>query len=604
MNSHALTAGVVGLSMLVAVVPASAQVEGTPCAAEPTDQVLAYGDFVTCQITPLGDSDLFRFQGVSGEVVTLRVTDPSGGSSIPACRLELLRPGDLSLFASTAGNTTCEIRTTLDASGLFTLRVTEIGDDHLMNYALEIDRLFPSPARAAPINPGTTFTNMRIDPQGDADLYAFSGVSGDVISLRVTDPSGGSSIPAPVLELFRPDGTLAGTHAGNTTAALDVTLEQSGIFIVRVTEVANDHLMTYHLEYQCLQGGCPTLHGVPLVLGVGPKPNDGGWFSARHEMAGNLGTSVWGRVPWPAYNASGRGVRVAAGDVDGDGLDELVVGLDRGGGGWIAVLDDGAHNYALLDWIQVQWAAYNAANGEVWPAVGDLDGDGRAEIVAGLGPGGSGWFEVFDDATANYAHLAFRRVSWPAYAGLASSVVHPAIGNVDGAGASEIIIGLGDGSQGWIEVVNGAASGYNHRSWVQVNWSAYNVARGTVFPAAGDLDGDGRAEIVAGLGRAGAGWMEVLEDASGSFAHSAWLRVNWQAYNVAVGETHPAVGNIDADEGLEIVVGLAAMTGQGAWFETFDHQGAGFASLGWRNLGIAGFTAAGSATYPAIGKFR
>jgi len=32
----------------------------------------------------------------------------------------------------------------------------------------------------------------------------------------------------------------------------------------------------------------------------------------------------------------------------------------------------------------VDWASYTAANGTVHPAVGDLDDDGKAEIVAGL----------------------------------------------------------------------------------------------------------------------------------------------------------------------------------------------------------------------------
>ena len=48
------------------------------------------------------------------------------------------------------------------------------------------------------------------------------------------------------------------------------------------------------------------------------------------------------------------------------------------------------------------------------------------------------------------------------------SVTHPAIGNVDGVGASEIIIGLGAGSDGWIEVVNGSAGDDGHRSWFRV----------------------------------------------------------------------------------------------------------------------------------------
>jgi hypothetical protein len=339
------------------------------------------------------------------------------------------------------------------------------------------------------------------------------------------------------------------------------------------------------------------------AFGLGPKAADGGRFTVHRDLGANLGMAASGRLPWPAYNASGRGLRLAAGDVDGDGLDEIVAGLDAGGSGWIAVFDDGAHNYALLKWIQVQWSAYNLANGEVWPAVGNLDGDGRAEIVAGLGPGGGGWFEIFDDAAAGFTHVAWRRVAWPAYTATASSVTRPAIGNVDGAGAGEIILGLGAGSNGWIEVVDGAAGNFGHRTWLRVNWSAYNAAAGATFPAAGDIDGDGRAEIVAGFGRGGGGYLEVFEDANGAFAHVAWLRIAWPAYNQTVGETHPAVGNIDGDAAAEIVVGLDAFAGQGGWFQTFDHRSTGFANLGWRNLGSP-FTAAGVATYPAAGRFR
>ena len=109
--------------------------------------------------------------------------------------------------------------------------------------------------------------------------------------------------------------------------------------------------------------------------------------------------------------------------------------------------------------MRVTWDAYNAVNGEVWPAVGDLDGDGRAEIVAGLGTGSLGWFEIFDDAAADFAHVAWRQVAWPAYAA-ASGITHPAVGNVDGAGASEIILGLGSGAAGWLEVVNGSDGNY------------------------------------------------------------------------------------------------------------------------------------------------
>jgi hypothetical protein len=242
--------------------PASAQAqpEGQPCAPEPTDQLVAYGDHVSpCTIGQLGDSDLFRFQGVAGEVVSVRVTDQTGGSGIPACSLELFRPVG-TLVTSISNNTTCEIRTTLDASGLFTARVFETNNDSLMTFALEIDRLAPFSNTASSINPGVSIIGERIDPHGDADLFVFNGVNGDVVSLRATDQAGGSGIPAISVELFRPDGTLAASAANNTTAIIDTALDQTGVFTLRVTEVANDSVMTYNVEYQCLVGSCPSFH--------------------------------------------------------------------------------------------------------------------------------------------------------------------------------------------------------------------------------------------------------------------------------------------------------------------------------------------------------
>jgi hypothetical protein len=144
-----------------------------------------------------------------------------------------------------------------------------------------------------------------------------------------------------------------------------------------------------------------------------------------------------------------------------------------------------------------------------------------------------------------------------------------------------------------------------HRGWFQVNWPAYNSGNGRTFPAAGDLDGDGRAEIVTGLGAGSGGWIEVFEDSAAGFAHAAWLRPSWSAYTgTSGGETHPAVGNIDGDTHAEIVVGLGEFAGAGGWIETFDDAVAGYASLGWRQIVWLAFNAAGGATRPAVGRFR
>jgi hypothetical protein len=54
--------------------------------------------------------------------------------------------------------------------------------------------------------------------------------------------------------------------------------------------------------------------------------------------------------------------------VDGDGKDEIVVGLANDGEGYLEVLDDQNAGYGHLWWARVHWNTYNQTNGETWPA--------------------------------------------------------------------------------------------------------------------------------------------------------------------------------------------------------------------------------------------
>ena len=342
-----------------------------------------------------------------------------------------------------------------------------------------------------------------------------------------------------------------------------------------------------------------------IAIGVGDFAGSAGRIGVRDGAGASYGLVSSVQVPWTAYTDAGGGARVAVGDVDGDGLDEVVVGLsgNAGGAGWIAVLDDAAHGHALVRWLRVPWDRYNTENGDVFPAVGNLDADPAAEIVAGLGNGSNGWYAIFDDASANYAFTAWRQLDWMMY-DAANGTTHPAVGDVDGDGANEIVLGTGTGGSGWIAIVNGAASGFAHRRWIQVHWDAYNQSGGGVWPAVGDVDGDGRGEIVAGLEQGGNGWAEVIDDAAMNFAHAQWLRLSWDAYNAAHGETHPAVGNVDDDPAAEILLGHAAFAMEGGWAELFDDAANAYARRGWLNAGWPPARAAGAASYPAIGRMR
>ena len=164
---------------------------------------------------------------------------------------------------------------------------------------------------------------------------------------------------------------------------------------------------------------------------------------------------------------------------------EIIIGLGRVPGdssipaGWFEVLDDDATGVV---WGRLQWTDYNTANGETRPACGDVDGDGQDEIIIGLGPGGSGSFEVFDYATGKLNHKAWSRTEWSIY-NSTNGETRPACGDVDGDGTDEIIIGLGADGAGWIEVLDDASSGYAHIAWSQVHWTLYNDSNGETWPA-------------------------------------------------------------------------------------------------------------------------
>jgi hypothetical protein len=108
-------------------------------------------------------------------------------------------------------------------------------------------------------------------------------------------------------------------------------------------------------------------------------------------------------VPVAAFLAYGGGfaggVAVAAGDLDNDGRSEIVTAPGPGGGAHVRVFK--VNTVTGVAALFAEFLAFPLPfAGGAWVAAGDIDGDDRAEIVVGSGPGGPARVRYFKVSNA------------------------------------------------------------------------------------------------------------------------------------------------------------------------------------------------------------
>ena len=175
------------------------------------------------------------------------------------------------------------------------------------------------------------------------------------------------------------------------------------------------------------------------------------------------------------------GINISIDDLEGDGTIEIVTGTENGGGPQMRIFNkDGVL-------IHPGFFAYDTAfRGGVNVTIGDLNGDGTKEIIAGAGVGGGPHVRVFnkDGKVINPGFFAFD----PAFRG----GVNVAAGDINGDGIEEIVTGPGKGGSPEIKVYT--------KDGVLLNsgFFAYDEdSRNGVEVSTSDVDNDGIDEIIA-----------------------------------------------------------------------------------------------------------
>ena len=138
-------------------------------------------------------------------------------------------------------------------------------------------------------------------------------------------------------------------------------------------------------------------------------------------------------------------MRVAAADVDGDGRADIITGAGPGGGPHVRVFSG-----VDLHEIDSFYAYIPTFAGGVYVAAGDVDGDGHADIITGAGAGGGPHVRVFSGVDLH--ELASFFACDPTFAG----GVHVAAGDIDEDGRVDVITGAGPGGDPHVKAFSGA----------------------------------------------------------------------------------------------------------------------------------------------------
>ncbi len=236
-----------------------------------------------------------------------------------------------------------------------------------------------------------------------------------------------------------------------------------------------------------------------------------------------------------AFPSLTSGVNVAVGDVNGDGVDDIIAGMGDQGS-MVKVIDgtkmdqvDPVTLDILPSALLGVFTPFGASVKGVFVAAGDINGDGLADIIVGTGKISQPTAPTL--LVVNASQLP-QGGSVPAGAVLARRTlssyyrggVRVAAGEIAGNGRTQIVVGAGAGSLPQVQV-------FSHKLSVIASFLAFDRSfRGGVFVATGNTKGCGFDDIIVGKGPGSSPLVKVFSDDHTTKGLVLTQRISFMAY--------------------------------------------------------------------------
>jgi hypothetical protein len=301
---------------------------------------------------------------------------------------------------------------------------------------------------------------------------------------------------------------------------------------------------------------------------------DEGAAFVYHGSASGINTTVAATVECNQANAAFGYSVTSAGDVNGDGYSDVIVGVntyDNGqtDEGAAFVYHGSASGISTTAAATVESNQANAFFGHSVASAGDVNGDGYSDVIVG-----AYWYSngQSNEGAAFVYHGSASGISTTAAATLESNqasalfgVRVASAGDVNGDGYSDLIVGSflydnGQTDEGAAFVYHGSASGISTTAAATVESNQTNAYLGLSVTSAGDVNGDGYSDVVVGApyydnGQTDEGASFVYHGSASGISTTAAATVESNQANSLFGISTASAGDVNGDGYSDVIVG-------------------------------------------------